>query len=97
MEILLAILVLLVVLIIYLIIQNRNQNRKLKQQAIILSREANFLEKKELEFLEFTVDMYIKYSKDLDIHSKEQHEFIVCELEKIREKLISKINNINFL
>jgi len=90
MEILLAISLLLVVLIIYLIIQNR----KLKRQAILLSKEANFLTKKELEFLEFTVDMYIKYAKDLDIHSKEQHDFIVSELEKIRkEKLLPKINS----
>jgi hypothetical protein len=92
MEILLAILLLLVVLIIYLIIQNR----KLKQQAITLSKEALFLPKKDVEFIEFTVDMYIKYAKDLDIHSKEQHEFIVNELERIREdKLIPKIKNDN--
>lgn len=90
MEILLAILLLLVVLIIYLIIQNRKLNR----QAILLSKEANFLTKKELEFLEFTVDMYIKYAKDLDIHSKEQHDFIASELERIRkEKLLPKINS----
>lgn len=90
MEILLAISLLLVVLIIYLIIQNR----KLKQQAILLSKELDFMNKKEWEFLEFTVDMYIKYAKDLDIHSKEQHDFIVSELERIRkEKLLPKINS----
>lgn len=90
MEILLAILLLLVVIIVYLIIQNR----KLKRQAIILSKEGEFLTKKELQFLEFTADMYIKYAKDLKIHSKEQHEFIVGELERIRkEKLFPKINS----
>lgn len=89
MEILVAILLLLVILIIYFLIQNR----KLKRQAIIFSKESNFLTKKEMEFLEFTADMYIKYAKDLKIHSKDEHEFIVGELEKIREKLITKINS----
>lgn len=92
MEILLAILLLLVVLIVYLIIQNK----KLKQQAITLSKEGLFLKKKEIEFIEFTVDMYIKYSEELDIHSKDQHEFIVAELERIRKEiLIPKIKNDN--
>ena len=92
MEILLAILLLLVVIILYLIYRNR----KLKRQAIILSKEAKFLNKKELEFLEFTADMYIKYAKDLNIHSKEQHAFISGELERIiNEKLIPKIKDGN--
>jgi len=90
MKILLAILLLLVVLVIYLLIKNR----KLKQQAILLSKKSNLLTKKELEFLEFTADMYIKYAKDLNIHSKEQHDFIVGELERIRnEKLFPMINS----
>lgn len=92
MEPLLAILLLLVVLIIYLIIRNKKlvkENKRLKEQAI-------FLSKKEVEFLEFTADMYIKYSEDLNIHSKEQHLFIVSELERIiKEKLIPKINDGN--
>lgn len=89
MEILLAILLLLVGLILYLIVRNR----KLKQQAILLSKEAELLSKKDLQFLEFTADMYIKYAKDLKIHSPEQHEFIVAELEKIRKKIEPKINS----
>lgn len=89
MEILLAILLLLVGLILYLVIQNR----KLKRQAILLSKEAELLSKKDLQFLEFTADMYIKYAKDLKIHSPEQHEFIVAELEKIQKKIEPKINS----
>lgn len=90
MEILLAILLLLVVLIVYLLIQNR----KLKRQAILLSKDLNFLTKKEIQFLEFTADMYIKYAKDLKIHSKDEHEIIVAELKKIiEEKLLPKINS----
>jgi thymidylate kinase len=89
MEILLAILLLLVGLIIYLVIQNK----KLKQQAILLSKEAEFLSKKDLQFLEFTADMYIKYAKDLKIHSINEHELIVKELEEIRKKIEPKINS----
>ncbi len=43
---------------------------------------------KDIQYLEFTVDMYIKYAKDLDIHSEEQHEYIVQELERIRNKYL---------
>ena len=90
MEILLAILVLLVVLIFYLVYRIR----KLKQQAILLSKEAELLSKKDLQFLEFTADMYIKYAHDLKIiHTKEQHEQIVKELEAIRKKILPKINS----
>lgn len=89
MEILLAISLLLVVIIVYLVYRNR----ELKRQAILLSKEAELLTKKDLQYLEFTADMYIKYAKDLKIHSPEQHEFIVKELENIRNKIDSKINS----
>jgi hypothetical protein len=46
---------------------------------------------KDIEFLEFTVDMYIKYAKDLNIYSAEQHEFIVQELERIRIQHLTKL------
>lgn len=42
--------------------------------------------KKEKDFLLFTIDMYVDYAKDLNIHSEEQHEIIVNELNKIKEK-----------
>lgn len=59
----------------------------------MLSKEAELLSKKDLQFLEFTADMYIKYAKDLKIHSPEQHDFIASELEKIRKKIEPKINS----
>lgn len=95
MEILAAICLLLVVIIFYLVYQNR----KLKQQAILLSKEAellrekDFLTKKDLQFLEFTADMYIKYAKDLKIHDPGQHEMIVKELQDIIKKIEPKINS----
>lgn len=48
--------------------------------------ESKKIPEKDLKFIEFTVDMYIKYSKDLDIHSEEQHDFIIKELERIRKE-----------
>lgn len=48
--------------------------------------EENKIPLKDLKFIDFTVDMYIKYSKDLDIHSGEQHDYIITELERIREE-----------
>jgi hypothetical protein len=89
MEILLAILLLLVVIAVLLWIKVRKltkANKELEQQAI-------FLSKKDLEFLEFAADMYIKYSHELKIHSKEQHEFIIAELERIRKIIEARINS----
>lgn len=48
---------------------------------------------KDLKFIDFTVEMYIKYSKDLDIHSGEQHDYIVKELERIREEHLKNEKN----
>lgn len=43
---------------------------------------------KDLQFLEFTVDMYVKYAKDLNIYSESQHDYIVNELERIRTEYL---------
>lgn len=77
MEIVLTVIILLLIglvgwLLVYL--------KKLKQQPPLLS-------KKEIQFVEFTIDMYIKYAKELDIADEDQHEYIVKELSKIAEKL----------
>jgi len=45
---------------------------------------------KDLQFLEFTVDMYIKYAKDFGIHSETQHEKIVTELTRVRDQYLIK-------
>lgn len=44
------------------------------------------ISKKEKDFMLFTIDMYVDYAKDLNIHSEEQHEIIVNELKKIKDK-----------
>ncbi len=67
--------------------------QKYKKEKKSLLNEINDIKKskisdKDLQFLEFTVDMYIKYAEELDINSKEQHEFIVKELERIRSEYL---------
>lgn len=42
---------------------------------------------KDKDFIEFAIDMYIKYAPELNIHDEKKHEIIVGELEKIKEKI----------
>lgn len=46
------------------------------------------LSKKEKEFIEFAVNMYIKYAEELNITSPEEHEYLVNELEKIKKRYL---------
>ena len=45
-----------------------------------------FISDKEKEFIVFVIDIFEQYGDDLGIQSKEQHEKLVNELEKIRNK-----------
>jgi hypothetical protein len=47
--------------------------------------------KKDVEFIEFTIDMYIKYAEKLEINSKKEHDKICLELERIKKNI--NINN----
>lgn len=53
-------------------------------------KKSVYIPDKDKEFVEFVIDMYIQYAKDLDIHSPEQHEKIVQQLEKIKNKYFKK-------
>lgn len=92
MEILLAIGLLLALLTIgflfFCLKRSDEEKRKLKEQAI-------FLSKKDLEFLEFAADMYVKYSEELKIHSKKQHEILIAEIERVRKILEDRINSLS--
>lgn len=41
----------------------------------------------EKEFIEFTIDMYIKYAIELNIYDEEKHEIIVNQLKEIVKKI----------
>lgn len=52
---------------------------------ILLIKKSTPISKKEKEFIEFAINMYIKYAEELGITSPEQHEYLVKELEKIKK------------
>jgi flagellar basal body-associated protein FliL len=51
-------------------------------------RKSTYIPDKDKEFIEFTIDMYIQYAEDLDIHSPKQHKKIVEQLERIKTKYL---------
>lgn len=56
-------------------------------------KKSTFIPDKDKEFIEFTIDMYIQYAEDLDIHSPQQHKKIVTQLEKIKTKYFNHEKN----
>lgn len=72
------IILLLVIIIILLIIL-----------CFYIMKKTTYLSKKEKEFIEFAIDMYIDYSEELKITSPEDHELIIKNLEKIKKEKIS--------
>ena len=55
-----------------------------------VARKATYLSKKEKEFIDFTLEMYINYGSEINIIPKEHHEVMLKELEKLREKYFKK-------
>lgn len=51
-----------------------------------LIRKSTYFSEKEKEFIVFVIDIFKEYGDDLGIQSKEQHEKLVKELEKIKKK-----------
>lgn len=56
----------------------------------IIAKKTTYLSKKQKEFIVFAIDMYIDYSEELNITSKEQHDIIIDNLKNIKEKHIKK-------
>ena len=50
-------------------------------------KKSTYLSDKEKEFIVFVIDIFAEYGDDLGIQSKEQHEKLVEELEKIKKKI----------
>ncbi len=82
-----CVLIIAVGLIVYQFLRFKKRISELRIEIDELKKQQ--IPDKDIQYLEFTVDMYIKYAKDLDIHSKEQHEYIVNELERIRDKYLT--------
>ena len=52
----------------------------------MFAKKSVYLSDKEKEFIIFVMDIFAEYGDDLGIQSKEQHEKLVEELEKIKTK-----------
>lgn len=61
----------------------------------LYSKKSTFIPDKDKEFIEFTIDMYIQYAEELNIHSPKQHKKIVEQLERIKNKYFKKENEKN--
>ena len=53
----------------------------------LLIKRNPFLSKKEKEFIIFVIDIFSEYGDELGIQTKEQHQKLVDELEKIKKKI----------
>lgn len=54
----------------------------------LFTKKSIYLNNKEKEYIVFVVDIFSEYGDDLGIQSKEQHEKLVIELEKIKKKYL---------
>jgi len=52
----------------------------------LFAKKSTYLSNKEKEFIVFVMDIFTEYGDDLGIQTKEQHEKLVEELEKIKTK-----------
>lgn len=50
------------------------------------SKKSTYLSDKERDYIVFVMDIFRDYGDDLGIQSKEQHEKLVEELERIKTK-----------
>lgn len=51
-----------------------------------LIKKSTYFTEKEKEFIVFVIDIFKDYGDDLGIQTKEQHEKLVEELDKIKNK-----------
>lgn len=53
----------------------------------IIIKKASYFSKKDRDLIIFIIDMYVDYGQEIGITSKDKHDTIVSELNKIKEKL----------
>lgn len=56
----------------------------------LFAKKSTYITNKEKEFIVFVMDIFKEYGDDLGIQSKDQHEKLVEELEKIKTKHLNK-------
>ena len=52
----------------------------------LFAKKSTYLNDKEKEFIIFVMDIFKEYGDDLGVQSKDQHEKLVEELDKIKNK-----------
>lgn len=52
----------------------------------LFAKKSTYFSDKEKEFIIFVMDIFKEYGDDLGIQSKDQHQKLVEELEKIKRK-----------
>ena len=52
----------------------------------LFAKKSTYFSDKEKEYIIFVMDIFKEYGDDLGIQSKDQHEKLVEELEKIKQK-----------
>jgi hypothetical protein len=50
------------------------------------SKKSTYISDKEKEYIIFVIDIFTQYGDDLGIQTKEQHQKLTEELEKIKNK-----------
>lgn len=51
-------------------------------------KKTTYLSIKDKEFIDFAIDIYIKYANELEINTHDEHEIIVEKLKNIQKKHI---------
>lgn len=54
---------------------------------LIVIKKATYFSKKNRELIIFVMDMYIDYGEEIEITSKDKHNLIIIELNKIKKNL----------
>ena len=52
----------------------------------LFAKKSTYISDKEKEFIIFVMDIFKEYGDDLGVQSKDQHEKLVEELDKIKDK-----------
>ena len=60
---------------------------------IFLFKKMEYINDSDKEYINFVIDMYIDYAKELKIHSEKQHNIIVQRLKKIKENYFNNKKN----
>jgi cell division protein FtsI/penicillin-binding protein 2 len=50
-------------------------------------KKATYLSRKEKDIVIFSIDMYVEYGEEIGITSKDKHDIIIDELNKVKKKI----------